>query len=542
MKDSEMNWKKNVFSNCIWVIYSMITAVIVFFMARVIGVQTGVRAEIYAPAAVGVVIVCYALAALLKGAALAEIGERAKVLFAILEALLVIGLTIAGIYLCVIRVLPDAIRGGRYFEFAKVTADGSIPVMVHGAVYFYLYFLHAVCLFFGNNIIACAYAQIAVHALTGLVLYGAVRKLSGAFPALTLLGFFTCTNYMVRETLILQPAHLYLLVFAVALFAMACCLKNPRGNLFGYFFAGAMAALATYLDITGIVLLVFLCSVFGIAGNEEEVYEEERRVHPKGVIYFVCLIAYVGVFAGLIGLDAAFTGNSTFGVMSAWLQLFLPGQGRIPVDVFSQYGMIVLIVLVVLFVIGVFSFRIRADIDNLSVWFVSLAALIVMEAFCIPTDELTGSVPIFVFAAVVAGVALGNLICPVYPDPEADESADEDLFDEAYPGDDSGYARPKRVYAPAPIVTIEDNEEPCEVPANRRRSGRAGRPIENLDEMLPVIEMEEKKEDTDHEIKYLENPLPVPARRRKKAAECDISEPVKDDYDYFVADDDDFDI
>ena len=180
-----MNYKKSILSVVLWFIYAIIVG------TGMVGTAMAVTLPAYGALIItGVWLAVTGLAVFLLHRFLEKtkhpFSEDRQQIKLIAESLLVVALIAAGIVLRtgeIMRYDLSAGGGNIWFDTVMVTENTQIPQVVHGAVYFYLQVLHGLLVFLGNKMTAALILQVILQILSGIFLYFALRKMSGAVTA-----------------------------------------------------------------------------------------------------------------------------------------------------------------------------------------------------------------------------------------------------------------------------------------------------------------------------------------------------------------------
>lgn len=371
-----------------------------------------------------------------------------------------------------------------YYELTKVAEGQAVPVVVHGAVYIYMHLLHLVYWVFGNKFVAGIWLQIVLQMASCGFLYGAVRKMAGAIPAVMMLGFVMLTPLGIHQTLNLSPELLSLLVFAIVLFVCAHCVCDGKGFVSGVI-AGIFLAVACYLDITGIVLVIW--TVMGI------LLKSKRFMRA-----LLCMLSAVAGFMALMFVDAWVSSKAIGSVILAWWKLYAPERFAPSFLLSNGLLKIELLVLLVLIAIGIVSFWFVRKEEYTSVWVVPAIVLVLLQCFKMTTEEINGSILLYIFLSVWAGISAKRLFVRKTVETE------------------SAWQTGK-LEAQLEAISREDERE-----SNTEES---------------VLEEEQPK------VQFIENPLPLPKKHVKKVMDFDWNiDEESDDFDIDVDENDDFDI
>lgn len=423
----------------------------------------------------------------------------------IVEGLLVVVLIAAGIVLRAGEILaydPAAGSGNLWFDTVKITETTQIPQVVHAAVYFYLQVLHGLLLFLGNKMSAALIMQATLQILTGILLYFAVRKLTGIIAAVIATGYWMLCPVL-TDVVILGPEALYELLWVIGL----CILSGVLGHfqqradepgvrpVIGFFFGGAVIGFLSYLDIMGVLLLLIAFS--SIILETRETTSIGRRI---GTGILGALGALLGFFL-CIALDAVGSGKLMQNVLMAWWKIYVPEKFTLPAA-YGQ-GSVFAIIAVAVLGVGVFSYWCPKGVERQSEWLAVTVALGAMICYGMTGEEMSGMSLWYLLVAIVAGAGVQAVLPYEKLQPEAVIAGGAEEIE----------SRPERQK-----LKIQDLE------------------TEKLSE--------EEAADTDNsdnkEIQYIENPLPIPKKHVPKVLDYRLNN-EEGDFDYPVSDDDDFD-
>jgi len=584
-----MSWKKNAFSYLMWFAYAVVTAGALAGVSMMLGERMGMGQYFWVLFVVlflacigGIVFLLHHLAPGFSAFA----AENRRILLAA-EILWVAALFSLGLVLR-LREAGAAGRISEYYEAAKVVEGQHIPRIVHGATYFYVQVLHMALKLLGNRITVGTWLQIILQFAAFFLMYLIVRRLTGMVSALVTLGFGMCAPYLVQKALALSPEMLYFCIFmAAAAFIAAGCRDTLKSGIF--FLAGGVAALCLYLDVSGGLLLLFACSlVFADRGQEETTKKAAALVSCLGG-------AAVGFLASVL-LDAFTSGKSVFGVASAWGALYQPEafhlQGmEIPSESLPEY-----LILFGCMAFGIFSFFCHRERERIAVLMAALCAVTAAEAWGIFSEGVSGGFTSYLLLVLLAGAGLGQC----FPEKalwgkavlESGEDSGERKDELEQKGEEPEAVSVKKVVLQSEAVPVEGCEELEAVPVEGceelealslescedlaeesaeedMETGFLDEDDENeleeafekdklttreetVEEMgfLDEEDVEEERKEPEEEappvrktVQYIENPLPLPKKHVKKVMDYSLQgTSEEDDFDYAVAEDDDFDI
>lgn len=444
-----------------------------------------------------------------------EQDERNRLIWLILEGVLVVGALIGMIALRM--ALPWDVTQESAFELAKISPDGFELKMAHRGCELYLYLLHGFFLFLGNKAVAAILLQMILLVGAILSLYFGIRRLSGTVAAFTVMMFFGFAPFMVTETRKLLPLLMFLIFYGLAIGGIAALPDRMRGlfkiydRVFAvlyYIFVGLLVGFCFYLDAVGITLLIFLTGVIcfgkreaedttsgrgmpeGIVSPEAylEAMERESVILGSEVFVFVCcLVSAVLGYVGAHGIRSI-GGGSVAASIYGQLELYMPGDFRIPTTVESGMVFWDVLLLAIFMSLGAFGFWHSGRLRDKAMWMFAAVLLAGMQCTGMTSEAYSdGFAVLYLFCAAMAGCSLTDLLVVRKAPGETGEMGGIDIMD----------------------MNEQDNLNML----NQSNDSAVG------DDAAPVIN-------------YIENPLPLPKKHKPKVL----------DYDYDVADDDDFDI
>lgn len=501
-----MNWRKNIFSYILWVIYAATVSVGVLGITATICYKIGYPMEYGIAITIGFLFITGLLVLgvrkLWRKAGVALRMDDSMTI-RVTEGFLVVFLLFLGICLRMNLILrtSGSVDGMVYYDAAVITMEKGVPQVVHGATYLYLQLLHLVLLLVGNKLAAAVMVQMVLQVLTATLLYVAVRKLSGALAGIIATAFLMLSPYMVVTVMELSPAYLFLLLYGIVLLGVAGVLQKSKGNPLWYVIVGVIAGVVCYLDIFGITLFLFLGAVFSV---ERDCHE--RCFNSRLMTFLLGILGGLAGFCGAIGIDAASCHKSFVSVLTAWAEIYRPGSFQLAVSTTAAGSYADAAILFGILSIGIFSFWCRKHYERQGIWIGVTAVLIFLQCFQMMIQNAGSLMYVYVFSAILAGIGLEAVFVVNKP-----VSIAEPEMGELYP---------------------EDGED-MEILDEGTNAGNEAVSVEASDEMP----------DEPPKVQLLENPLPLPKKHEPKVMDYRLSQ-VKEDsgYDYDVAEDDDFDI
>lgn len=230
-----------------------------------------------------------------------------------------------------------------------------------------------------------------------------------------------------------------------------------------------------------------------------------RRIGAGALGLFGTAVA----FFACIALDAVGSGKQMENVLLAWWKLFSPGkftwialyeQPAVHTYVPSKLAAaIIIVIMVTILATGVFSYWCRKERERQSVWLALVLALGILSGCGMLSEDMPGLTLLYLLLAVAAGAGV-QAILPY----------EMDLLREF-----------------KPVVSEPVEAHPVGATPKKRRLNIQDLETEELPEEAPTVQ-------------FIENPLPVPKKHVPKVLDYKYSDDAGD-YDYPVADDDDFD-
>ncbi len=528
-----MNYKKGILSVVLWFIYAIIAGTGLVGTTMVMLLPEGgsrpiglVIAGVWLAVTGLVVFLLHRFLRVKWSQKRVQSEEDSGQVKLIIEGLIAVALIAVGITLRVREIMLYDLSGeggNIWFDAVKVTETTRIPQVVHGAVYFYLQVLHGLLVFLGNKMTAALVLQLVLQILTGIFLYFAVRKLTGTVAAVVALGYWMLCPVL-SGRVILGPEPLYQLLWMIGLCVCVEALDcfRLRGeepgirSIGGFFLSGIAIGILTYLDVTGLLLLLVVFSVLFLETKRK--VKIMRRIGAGALGLFGAAVA----FFACIALDAVGSGKQMENVLLAWWKVFSPGKftwialyEQQAVHTYVPYKVVAVIIVVIMVTIlasGVFSYWCRKELERQSVWLALVLILGILSGCGMLSEDMPGLTLLYLLLAVAAGAGVQAIL----------------------PYEMETFRDVKWVMSEA-VETVPEGASP-----KKRRLKVQDLETEDLPEEEPAPVPEEVPE-TD-KIQFIENPLPLPKKHMPKVLDYKLNSGDGDfDYDYPVADDDDFD-
>lgn len=399
---------------------------------------------------------------------------------------------------------------GTYFELAKVDGEG-IPLLSYGTQYVYVALLRALFFVVGNHAFAGVALQIVLQTVAALIWYLAVRRLSGRTTGIVVLAVLMLMPAAVREALIYSPRMLHFLLLGIGLLLAGRLLKQQKGTQRGWCFwfwtavFGGMAGVLTYLDPVGLLLLIPVCFLAVTEGHHKLLRQ-----------WLVLLGVFLLTLAGCFLLDAWLSGADLLRVFGTWLHACEPKapvwaelvflRDNTGMELFLQAGLAFLILL------GIPAFFCRRRKEGQTLWILLTMGLAAVCLFRTDYVKERYAFLLLVLFAVLAGSALEALFA-VEPETETAKAAETKPEAETAKNAEAG---------PEMVTTAEPGQE------KPKEADKTAQP-----EAVAAM----------GEIRFIENPLPLPKKHVKKTMGYRQEIPLENmHYDIEVPDTDDFDL
>lgn len=504
-RNTVMSWKKNVFSYLLWVFYAVAAEVGLVCLADAVcdsmemKIYTGtIACALYIMAAGLGVYLIHRFGPKYSGADGKKHSRRTVIEAAVTVILLALGLVLRA------QRVGGVGEENAYYELAVMASKEEIPQFAHGAVYIYIRMLHGLFYFLGNKLTAAVWAQLLLQISAVLLLYFAVRRLAGNIAAIVMLGFGMLSSWLTEEASELSPAMLYLFLWSAALLLIAAAAGSEK-SLWRFPAVGVVISIVSYLDVAGCLLLLISAAVI-FSG------QEAPGIGRRLKCLLLCFMGAGAGFAGCALADSLISGKGFTEAMTGWLQLYRPMDFRLPVSAdvpgtMAQAAMAEYIILFCVLTLGMFSFWRDRRNDHMKAWNLLLIILVSAGCFGIFTEEVPMGLYMYLFLAVMAGVAVEECVREVKPVQAA--------------------AAPE----PAETVSRPGPVSQAETAAQQHSKADAGPQTDGGAAAQPG------------KVKLIENPLPLPKKHVRKRLDYGVDVPAgKDDFDLDVDEKDDFDI
>lgn len=484
-----MSWKKNIFSYIMWIVYSGSTCVGILGLSAFACSAAGYPAE-YGFGVAGAYLLLIGLLVLLGRRLVlkkdqSESRSDKKQYGKVLESLGFVLLLAAGLWLRIsqLMTISEAASGTAYLEVAFVTVGGSVPQVVHGATYFYLWLLHVLFFVFGNHVSVALILQIVLQLLGIFAWYFAVRKLAGVLAAVVSFAFLMVSPYMVGICAEVSPAFLLFLFYSIVLCCAVGCLKSSCNPVW-VVFAGVATGIVTYLDIFGVTILLFFVSVLSLKREKKHGFW-----YSKGAVILCAVSGAVVGFFLTIGIDSLISGKAFGNVLWAWYKLYQPAFSMALAESCTWgnniWGLVDVILLLGGMLAGCFSFWCNRKYNCQGVWIALAVILTMLLALQMEKSNVGSNAYLYIVFTVLAGIGIQ-------------------------------------------AVFLKCEKEVAETEVEVQTTVEA-----------QMIAVEQKQPSA---VQFLENPLPVPKKHMPKTLDYRLKGDDGDQFDLDVTEEDDFDI
>lgn len=438
-----------------------------------------------------------------------------------------------------------------WYESAKVVENGAIPQLVHGMSYLYLVLLNGLFTLLGNKVLVGAWLSIALYLAAALVLLFAVSRLSGRLCGVISFALLMLRPLWSDEWYSLTPDALFLLLWGVGLLSVSGALRTfvETGEKEGilpkmpFFWTGLLIGILGYFDVQGFLLLFPMALVLALETREE------TGLGNRALAFGLGLQGVVLSFLVVISLDAVMSGKEALSVLNAWATIYKPQSFSLTLVSISEMTIfagsdamqlafsVLVLVSLFLYSFGIFGFWLQKHVERQMLWTWMTLSCGLMMCFGVTTQELDAMLLLLLSLAALAGAGMQSLI-------PYDAVVGERVMQHAKQGEEPEEDADVELITLRP-QTVEGEGitrmqvEPASEPRASEAVERTVAPEPINDEPAP---MKAEPTPAPKPVEYLENPLPLPKRHSPREFDYPISRiPSWDNYDFPVADDDDFD-
>ncbi len=241
--------------------------------------------------------------------------------YAIVEAVLLVGLLLAGVAIRIYQMPTEPYGLGTYFDVAAV-GNNPVPYITGtGIRQIYLYMLRGLFTIFGNVWQVGTIAQLVLFMIGVMVFYFAIRKVNGCVGSLLIVGCVLCLPwFFLPITYMYGPQMLFFLLFGVGLYYTHTLVRDCENReelgiiiILQTIITGLYGGLLIYLDLFSVILVIPVMLVPFLM----------RKVGGAGKGTLVSLLWIISAVAAVFccGLGEAMLAQLSVGeVMKQWLQ------------------------------------------------------------------------------------------------------------------------------------------------------------------------------------------------------------------------------
>lgn len=409
----------------------------------------------------------------------------------VVQALLLVALLAATVIFHMVQSWTT--EGVAVLESAKVTAQTFTLECAHGGYAFYVRLLHAVFLVFGNKNIAAICIQLVLFLISLVTIYFGVSRVAGVIPAFVTIGFMSFGSCMSRQLQSFSPLFLFACFYGMSLIAISFLGRSKNTDEEGtglHYRTDKERNLSIACCVIAGALIGFCCyldfsalTLFIIMTGVICSGSRQRNASENPVTDFLICIAAAVVSFGMLHMKG-WLAKGLFTSVCKQAEIYAPGNFRVPAIVGASGVTVDIWLIFIAISVGIFGFWCCGLIKNKAIWM--SAAILTAAMICFgmaPADWFDELPVLYLLCAIVGGCAIQDLFTP------KEQTVAETASDR------------------------EDDTQADAESVNRMDT------VENPAEELETIQ-------------FIENPLPLPKKKQHKTL----------DYDYEVADDDDFDI
>lgn len=524
-----MFWKKNALSYVFWVLYSLVWGSMVVFLAlnhiMPLPILEALALPLKMIVAIVPVLMIPVIGILVRRYIIRHFihEDYDQTFWKITEGLVVVVIMAIGIWLRYDSLWDKDIQVGAYMQ-AMVTEGGTISYLSHGATNLYMQLLRGLFLLFGNKPALALWLQVILFYIAGLFLYQGLKRVVGKLPALGVFAFFILCPFFRTLSMELSPLGFYLALYCFCLFYLTEVLRDIHGKPLQYFFGGVQVAACIYLDFIGVTLIIWAILLLLMHNLQTALVEKWR----------LCLVTFgAGLLAGevvLVVTDLLFTQRSVMQVLMTWWMQYVPEGFVFRLDAFNDTPGILQVVILIMGLLGIFSFWFRKKTDRFCPMVLLLAVVALLGCFGMSSDEMGYEAWIVLQLLLVAWIGCLDVF---------------DMTDRAYL---------LMHQPPVPVLEAyetEQTEEKLEFISESQEATveeiaesieEASGEIEKILLEVEEIPVEVEEPIAPKPIKLLENPLPLPKRHARRTLDYPITDiPEEDDFDIQITEDDDYD-
>lgn len=551
-----MTFRKNIISYLFWAVFTASVCIYHIAVVTLLLEQTPIEDEYAQMGVIGLTIVLGAgLFALLRRLAKNREQEADKhgVSHLIWEAALAVLLLGAGIFMRAFMA-GEGTQEAAFFETASVTGQPVIPI-AHGAQYLYVLVLRGLFIIVGNSFTAGIILQILLQAVTALVWYLGIRRISGPVASLIFLSGIMLLPASVQEGITYSPRMLYLLLYGLVFLMIGRFLRRQKnGDSMKWYswiqtvVLGIAIGIMTYLDVSGLTLLLPVLFIYGVKEEGEAQKGVKRFLRLSLQVMTVILVFFVTVLLVMF-VDGMQNNADVAQVFNTWCMLFsYKGMGKLPVLLYPDTvsGTYAMPFVSFLLLLGIPAFFVHEKRESQMLYFFFLSGVAAIVAGNFNASGMTAGYLAFSLVLALMGAGVQAALQPGIKESVSETAGAE--------------AEIAQKDVPAVIASkeekaesVESNERTKESEMKKNEKAEKKKAEREKAEAEKAAKAEKKKAAKEKKTKdskssagktaaavsekpaaqsgakgnYIENPLPLPKKHETKVM----------DYPYFVATD-----
>lgn len=557
-----MTFRKNIFSYLLWALFSASVCIYHIAIVTLFLEQTPLRDDYARMGVIGVtIILAVGIFALLRRLVKnrEQEAEKQGVSHLIWEAALAVLFIGAGIFIRAFMA-GEGTQEAAFFETASVTGQPVIPI-AHGAQYLYVLVLRGLFIIVGNSFTAGIILQIILQALTAVVWYLGIRRLSGPVASLLFMAGIMLLPGSVQEGITYSPRILYMFLYGLIFLMAGRFLRRQKTGAPMKWYSwvqtvalGIGIGVLTYLDVSGLTLLLPILFLYGVKEDEEASKGVKRFLMLSLQVITVIFVFFLTVIL-IMFFDGMQNNADIIQVFNTWCTLFsYKGTGRLPAllypnTILGTYSMPVISFLL-LFGIPAFFVHEKRESQMLYFFFLLGAAVILVGNF--HTSGMTAGYLTFTLVLAMMGAGVHTALQQSIKEP-ALETAGAEGKDAQKTADET--VKEKKSENVGNIEKLEktdkknDKAEKKKAAKEEAEAKKAAKAEKKAAKEKPgkgnaaAIAVSQPAAQANKKGNYIENPLPLPKKHETKV--LDYPYFVATDklrYDIKVVSDDDFDI
>ncbi|MCL2718660.1 MAG: glycosyltransferase family 39 protein [Lachnospiraceae bacterium] len=407
---------------------------------------------------------------------------------------------------------PSAINHNNLvFVKSSMISLNNEKIFFEGAASLYADVLSVMFAFLGNHEIMVYYLQFIIQILTIILIFFAIRFLIGVISAYVTVALVTLSFCFGEAVRLYQPEVVYLFLWSLVFFLISFYYRlscrdiglNEKARYFGLIIIGFLVGVTLYFDLVGFLLFITGFYVLFITRNDLSQYIFKN---------FFYLIGFIIGFFVMLFRESVLRSNIVMENFVNWFNRFT-FEFSLNINI-PRESLPVLIVISMLCMILVIFFLQNGN-KSLTVFaFYILMLCVVFPMLGLKTVNL--NMWITLAWAAMAGLGLQSLVSyaagnikdveDIYPDDELDP--DENIDSDS----DEEIKLAVSVEVKVEVKDVSASELEAEEIKEVSSSELEAEETIEVNENIKSEPKQESRYDTSTGIKYLDNPLPLPAK------------------------------